>query len=114
LLATPGRFTAAFAARGLGALKAQNAAPALRDVVDKRQRDPAVVIEAMRASSGAKEISRENADAELFGTKDEGSGAAADTQPARPVGVAKAGYARPAAAGAKEKAAAETGARGFK
>jgi cyclophilin family peptidyl-prolyl cis-trans isomerase/HEAT repeat protein len=49
LLATPGRFTAAFAARGLGALKAQNAAPALRDVVDKRQRDPAVVIEAMRA-----------------------------------------------------------------
>jgi HEAT repeat protein len=49
LLATPGRFTAAFAARGLGALKAQNAAPALRDIVDKRQRDPAVVIEAMRA-----------------------------------------------------------------
>jgi len=49
LLATPGRFTAAFAARGLGALKAQNAATALRDIVDKRQRDPAVVIEAMRA-----------------------------------------------------------------
>src|SRR5689334_9093062 len=49
LLATQGRFTAAFAARGLGALKAQNAAPALRDIVDKRQRDPAIVIEAMRA-----------------------------------------------------------------
>jgi cyclophilin family peptidyl-prolyl cis-trans isomerase/HEAT repeat protein len=49
LLPTPGRFTAAFAARGLGALKAQNAAAALRDIVDKRQRDPAVVIEAMRA-----------------------------------------------------------------
>jgi cyclophilin family peptidyl-prolyl cis-trans isomerase/HEAT repeat protein len=49
LLPTPGRFTAAFAARGLGALKAQNAAAALRDIVDKRQRDPAVVIEAVRA-----------------------------------------------------------------
>src|SRR4029434_4109150 len=49
LLPTQGRFTAAFAARGLGALKAQNAAPALRDIVDKRQRDPAVVIEAIRA-----------------------------------------------------------------
>jgi cyclophilin family peptidyl-prolyl cis-trans isomerase/HEAT repeat protein len=49
LVATPGRFTAAFAVRGLGALKAQAAAPALRDIVDKRQRDRAVVIEAMRA-----------------------------------------------------------------
>src|SRR5262245_46095785 len=49
LLATQGRFTAAFAARGLGALKAQNAAPALRDIVEKRQRDPVIVIEAIRA-----------------------------------------------------------------
>jgi cyclophilin family peptidyl-prolyl cis-trans isomerase/HEAT repeat protein len=49
LLSTPGRFTAAFAARGLGALKAQNAAAALRDIVSARQRDPAVVIEAVRA-----------------------------------------------------------------
>ena len=49
LLATPGRFTAAFAARGLGALRAQNAAAVLRDVVEKRQREPAVIIEAMRA-----------------------------------------------------------------
>jgi cyclophilin family peptidyl-prolyl cis-trans isomerase/HEAT repeat protein len=49
LLPTPGRFTAAFAARGLGALKAQPAAAALRDIVGKRQRDPAVVVEAMRA-----------------------------------------------------------------
>ena len=49
LLPTTGRFTAAFAARGLGALKAQDAAPALRDIVGKRQRDPVVVIEAMRA-----------------------------------------------------------------
>jgi cyclophilin family peptidyl-prolyl cis-trans isomerase/HEAT repeat protein len=49
LLQVPGRFTAAFAARGLGALKAQTAAAALRDLVSKRQRDPAIVIEALRA-----------------------------------------------------------------
>src|SRR5258705_306350 len=49
LLPTPGRFTAAFAARGLGALKAPNAATALRDIVTRRQRDPAIVIEALRA-----------------------------------------------------------------
>ena len=49
LLPTPGRFTAAFAARGLGALKAPNAAAALRDIVTRRQRDPAIVIEAARA-----------------------------------------------------------------
>jgi cyclophilin family peptidyl-prolyl cis-trans isomerase/HEAT repeat protein len=49
LLPTPGRFTAAFAARGLGALKAQTSASALRDIVEKRQRDPAVVVEAIRA-----------------------------------------------------------------
>jgi len=49
LLQVPGRFTAAFAARGLGALKAQTAAAALRDLVNKRQRDPAIVIEALRA-----------------------------------------------------------------
>src|SRR5262245_39605730 len=56
LLQTPGRFTAAFAARGLGALKAQNAAPALRDIVEKRQRDPAVVIEAIRALAAMGDI----------------------------------------------------------
>jgi HEAT repeat protein/cyclophilin family peptidyl-prolyl cis-trans isomerase len=49
LLQVSGRFTAAFAARGLGALKAQTAAAALRDLVNKRQRDPAIVIEALRA-----------------------------------------------------------------
>jgi cyclophilin family peptidyl-prolyl cis-trans isomerase/HEAT repeat protein len=49
LLPTPGRLTAAFAARGLGALKAQNAAAALRDIVEKRQRDPAVIVESIRA-----------------------------------------------------------------
>ena len=56
LLQTPGRFTAAFAARGLGALKAQNAAPALRDIVDKRQRDPAIVIEAVRALAAMRDL----------------------------------------------------------
>ena len=49
LLPTPGRFTAAFAARALGALKTPNAAAALRDIVTRRQRDPAIVIEAVRA-----------------------------------------------------------------
>jgi cyclophilin family peptidyl-prolyl cis-trans isomerase/HEAT repeat protein len=56
LLQTPGRFTAAFAARGLGALKAQNAAAALRDIADKRQRDPAVVIEAIRALAAIRDM----------------------------------------------------------
>src|SRR5512138_1118552 len=56
LLQTPGRFTAAFAARGLGALKAQNAAPALRDIVDKRQRDQAIVIEAIRALAALRDF----------------------------------------------------------
>jgi cyclophilin family peptidyl-prolyl cis-trans isomerase/HEAT repeat protein len=56
LLQTPGRFTAAFAARGLGALKAQNAAPALRDIVDKRQRDPAIVIEAIRSLAALRDL----------------------------------------------------------
>jgi len=56
LLTTPGRFTAAFAARGLGALKAQNAAPALRDIADKRQRDPAIVIEAIRALAAMRDM----------------------------------------------------------
>jgi cyclophilin family peptidyl-prolyl cis-trans isomerase/HEAT repeat protein len=49
LLATPGRYTAAFAARGLGVVKAQSAAPALRQIVEQRQADPAVVIQALRA-----------------------------------------------------------------
>ena len=62
LLPTPGRFTAAFAARGLGALKAQNAAAALRDIVEKRQRDPAVIVESIRALAAM----RDNASRALF------------------------------------------------
>jgi cyclophilin family peptidyl-prolyl cis-trans isomerase/HEAT repeat protein len=57
LLATPGRLTAAFAARGLGALKAQSASAALRDIVMRRQRDPAVVIQAVRALAAIRDTS---------------------------------------------------------
>ena len=57
LLATPGRLTAAFAARGLGALKAQSASTALRDIVMRRQRDPAVVIQAVRALAAIRDTS---------------------------------------------------------
>jgi cyclophilin family peptidyl-prolyl cis-trans isomerase/HEAT repeat protein len=49
LLNTPGRYTAAFAAQGLGALKATNAAGALRQIVERRTAPPAVVIQSMRA-----------------------------------------------------------------
>jgi len=56
LLPTLGRFTATFAARGLGALKAQSAAAALRDIVAKRLRDPAIVIEATRALAAMRDI----------------------------------------------------------
>ena len=49
LLSTPGRYTAAFAARGLGVLKAQAAAGPLRQIVESRAAHPAVVIQAMRA-----------------------------------------------------------------
>ena len=49
LLNTPGRYTAAFAARGLGVMKAQAAAAPLRQIVERRAAHPAVVIQAMRA-----------------------------------------------------------------
>ena len=49
LLNTPGRYTAAFAARGLGVIKAHGAAGALRQIVDQRQVHPAVVIQAIRS-----------------------------------------------------------------
>jgi cyclophilin family peptidyl-prolyl cis-trans isomerase/HEAT repeat protein len=51
LLNTPGRYTASFAARGLGTVKATQAAGALRQIVAERKRDPAVVIQALRALS---------------------------------------------------------------
>jgi HEAT repeat protein/cyclophilin family peptidyl-prolyl cis-trans isomerase len=49
LLNTPGRYTAAFAAQGLGALKATSAAAPLRQIVERRSAPAAVVIQAMRA-----------------------------------------------------------------
>ena len=49
LLKTPGRYTAAFAARGLGAVKAGTAAAPLRQLVESRAAPPAVVVQAMRA-----------------------------------------------------------------
>jgi len=49
LLDTPGRYTASFAARGLAGTKATRAAAPLRDIVTERRRDPAVVIQAIRA-----------------------------------------------------------------
>jgi HEAT repeat protein len=52
LLSTPGRYTAAFAARGLAGLKAAQALPALRQIVAERKADPAVVIQAVRGLGG--------------------------------------------------------------
>ena len=49
LLDTPGRYTASFAAKGLAGTKATRAAGPLRDIVTERRRDPAVVIQALRA-----------------------------------------------------------------
>ena len=49
LLQTPGRYTAAFAARGLGTVKAAQGAAALREIVEQRQAHPAVVVQAVRA-----------------------------------------------------------------
>jgi cyclophilin family peptidyl-prolyl cis-trans isomerase/HEAT repeat protein len=49
LLNTPGRYTAAFAARGLGVIKAHMAAGPLRQIVEQRRLHPAVVIQAIRS-----------------------------------------------------------------
>ncbi|MGE0445521.1 MAG: HEAT repeat domain-containing protein [Vicinamibacterales bacterium] len=49
LLPTPGRYTAAFAARGLGVVKATQGAAPLRQLVTERQAPAAVVVQAIRA-----------------------------------------------------------------
>jgi HEAT repeat protein len=49
LLNTPGRYTAAFAARGIGTSKATQAAPALRQIVSDGKAQPAVIVQAIRA-----------------------------------------------------------------
>jgi cyclophilin family peptidyl-prolyl cis-trans isomerase len=48
-LSTPGRYSAAFAARGLGVMKASIAAGRLRQIVEERVAHPAVVVQAVRA-----------------------------------------------------------------
>jgi cyclophilin family peptidyl-prolyl cis-trans isomerase/HEAT repeat protein len=49
LVETPGRYTAAFAVRGLGTTKATQAGALLRSMVEQRRVHPAVLIEAVRA-----------------------------------------------------------------
>ena len=49
LLKTPGQYTAAFAARGLGVMKSRAAVGPLRDIVERRTLPSAVVIQAIRA-----------------------------------------------------------------
>ena len=49
LLGTPGRYTAAFAARGLGVIKSTAAAAPLRAIVERRTAPQAVIIQALRA-----------------------------------------------------------------
>jgi|RhiMethySRZTD1v2_1073278.scaffolds.fasta_scaffold00306_10 cyclophilin family peptidyl-prolyl cis-trans isomerase/HEAT repeat protein len=49
LVNTPGRFTAAFAVKGLGSSKATQAAPALRQIVEERRLAAPIVIQAVRS-----------------------------------------------------------------
>ena len=49
LVDTPGRYTAAFAVKGLGTTKATQAGALLRSLVEQRRAHPAVVVEAIRA-----------------------------------------------------------------
>jgi cyclophilin family peptidyl-prolyl cis-trans isomerase/HEAT repeat protein len=49
LLSTPGRYTAAFAAKGLSRMPSAVAVMALRQIVERRQAPPAVVIQAVRS-----------------------------------------------------------------
>jgi cyclophilin family peptidyl-prolyl cis-trans isomerase/HEAT repeat protein len=49
LLGAEGRYTASFAARGLGVMKSREAAHLLRGIVQERRRHPAVLVQAIRA-----------------------------------------------------------------
>jgi cyclophilin family peptidyl-prolyl cis-trans isomerase/HEAT repeat protein len=49
LMTTPGRYTAAFAIRGLGGAKATQASPLVRQIVADRTVHPAVIVQAVRA-----------------------------------------------------------------
>src|SRR5688500_7172944 len=57
LLNTPGRYTAAFAARGLGAIKSTAAVLPLRAIVERRAAHPAVIIQALRALAAINDTS---------------------------------------------------------
>ena len=67
LLSTPGRYTASFAARGLGALKGTASAPALRQIVEKRAAHPAVVVQAVRALATLGDASAASVLAQIVG-----------------------------------------------
>lgn len=56
LLTTPGRYTAAFAARGLAALKSSAGSAVLRQLLDARQAPRAVLIEALRAIAASGDL----------------------------------------------------------
>jgi hypothetical protein len=45
---TPGRYTGAFALKGLAAQKAAAARPLFRQIVEQRNRPPAVIVQAVR------------------------------------------------------------------
>jgi cyclophilin family peptidyl-prolyl cis-trans isomerase/HEAT repeat protein len=55
LVATPGRFTASFAVKGLGSSKATQAAATLRQIVEQRQLPPPVLIQAVRSLSAIRD-----------------------------------------------------------
>jgi cyclophilin family peptidyl-prolyl cis-trans isomerase/HEAT repeat protein len=59
LLSTPSRYTASFAARGLGASKSPEAAQYVRQVIEKRSANAAVVIQALRAVGLLRDASAE-------------------------------------------------------
>jgi cyclophilin family peptidyl-prolyl cis-trans isomerase/HEAT repeat protein len=50
LLNTPGRYTAAFAARGLGVMKAAAAVGPFQQILERRSADPAVITQVIRAT----------------------------------------------------------------
>ena len=57
LVNTPGRFTAAFAVKGLGTSKATQAAPVLRQIVEQRTRPAPIVIQAVRSLTAIRDAS---------------------------------------------------------
>ena len=57
LVNTPGRFTAAFAVKGLGTSKATQAAPVLRQILEQRTRPAPIVIQAVRSLTAIRDAS---------------------------------------------------------